>query len=171
MGSNDAQYRARGCERPRKGYLQCGRCTTTGDASGVRDDVSALIDIAKFEAAKAETEPFPFLVVEKFLHSSDFEGLVRDFPALSEPRNHNLEGLEFGPNFGRLLEELARPEWIRMLGEKLGVPDLPDLSYDISIRAHSEASDGNIHTDHRSKVVTALLYLNQEWPAAGGRPL
>lgn len=131
--------------------------------------MTELIDIANLEVAKAESEPFPFLVINNFLHHSGIDGIVRDFPSISEPRNHNLAGLEFGPNFGRLLDELARPEWIRMLGEKLGVPDLADLSCDISLRAHCEASDGNIHPDHRSKVVTALIYLNQEWPDPGGR--
>lgn len=131
--------------------------------------MSELIDIANLEMAKAETDPFPFLVIENFLHFSGIEGIVRDFPAISEPRNHNLIGLEYGPNFSQLLEELARPEWINMLGKKLGVPDLADLACDTSLRAHSEASDGNIHPDHRSKVVTALIYLNQEWSAPGGR--
>jgi len=128
-----------------------------------------LVDIANLEVAKAETDPFPFLVVEKFVHPSGLDGIARDFPAISEPRNHSLSGLDYGPTFAQLLEELARPEWIRMLGEKLGVPDLTDLSYDTSIRAHSEASDGNIHPDHWSKVVTALIYFNQEWSAPGGR--
>jgi hypothetical protein len=131
--------------------------------------MSELIDIANLDVAKAETDPFPFLVVEKFLDPSGIDGLVRDFPAISEPRNHSLAGLEYGPSFAQLLDELARPEWIRMLGEKLGVPELAELSCDISLRAHCEASDGNIHPDHRSKVVTALIYLNQEWSAPGGR--
>ena len=131
--------------------------------------MSDLVDIANLEVAKAETAPFPFLVVEKFLDPSGIEGLVRDFPAISEPRNHSLAGLEYGPSFAQLLEELARPEWIRILGEKLGVPDLAELSCNISLRAFGEASDGNIHPDHRSKVVTALIYLNQEWTATGGR--
>jgi len=125
--------------------------------------MSDLVDIANLEMAKAETEPFPFLVVEKFLDPSGIEGLVRDFPAISEPRNHSLAGLEYGPNFAQLLDELARPEWVRMLGEKLGVPNLGEFSCNISLRAYGEASDGNIHPDHRSKVVTALIYLNQEW--------
>jgi hypothetical protein len=131
--------------------------------------MSDLVDIANLEVAKAETDPFPFLVVEKFLDPSGIEGLVRDFPAISEPRNHSLAGLEYGPSFAQLLDELARPEWIRILGEKLGVPDLAELSCNISLRAHCEASDGHIHPDHRSKVVTALIYLNQEWTATGGR--
>jgi len=131
--------------------------------------VGELVDIANLEMAKAETDPFPFIAVEKFLDPSCIEEIVSDFPAISEPRNHSLAGLEYGPSFAQLLEELARPEWIRILGEKLGVPNLADLSCDTSIRAHCEASDGHIHPDHWSKVVTVLIYLNQEWPASGGR--
>lgn len=131
--------------------------------------MSALVDIASLQAAQAATDPFPFLVVEKFLHPFGIEGIVRDFPAISVPRNHNLAGLAYGPIFAQLLDELERPEFARTLGEKLGVPGLADLGFNSSIRAHSEASDGNIHPDHWTKVVTALIYLNPEWPARGGR--
>lgn len=132
-------------------------------------NVSELVNIASIQATEAETDPFPFVVVEKFLHPFGIDDIVRDFPAISEPRNHNLAGLEYGPSFAQLLDELERPEFARTLGEKLGVPDLADLNFDASIRAHSEASDGNIHPDHWTKVVTALIYLNPEWPARGGR--
>jgi len=151
------------------GAEMTGTRTRTRAEAEAGGNVSTLIDVANLEVAKAETEPFPFLVVEKFLHPSGLGSLVADFPAVSEPRNHSLEGLEYGPYFAKLLDEFARPEWIGILGEKLGVPDLANLSYDISIRAHCEASDGHIHTDHWSKVATALIYLNQEWPASGGR--
>jgi hypothetical protein len=39
----------------------------------------------------------------------------------------------------------------------------------IGIRGFSEPTDGNIHTDHRSKLVTLLIYFNREWPHEGGR--
>ena len=37
------------------------------------------------------------------------------------------------------------------------------------MRGRCERSDGNIHTDHWSKVVTVLIYPNEQWADAGGR--
>lgn len=111
----------------------------------------------------------PYLVVPEFLFLSTLGDVVRDFPRVTEPRNHSVGRLEYGQAFGELLEELADPEWIRILGEKLGVPDLAELPFNTTVRGFSQASDGHVHTDHWSKVVTALIYPNQEWTAEGGR--
>lgn len=138
-------------------------------AEGRTGIVSELIDIANLEAAKAESEPVTYLVVPKFLRPTALEGIVMDFPKVTEPRNHAIGKLDYGPIFAELLAELAEPDWIRMLGEKLGVPELPELPFTTSVRGYCEASDGNIHTDHWSKVVTVLIYPNQEWTAEGGR--
>lgn len=139
------------------------------DSRRKADETSPLIVIENLEAAKAETDPTPYLVVEKFLDPSTLGEITRDFPKVSEPRNHSLAKLDYGPAFEQLIDELAKPEWMRILGEKLGVPDLAELPFNVTIRGHCEASDGHIHTDHWSKVVTVLIYPNQEWTDAGGR--
>ena len=36
-------------------------------------------------------------------------------------------------------------------------------------RGFCEATDGQIHTDHRSKIVTLLIYFNADWPSPDGR--
>ncbi len=131
--------------------------------------VSRQIDIKRLEGAKAETEPIPHLVVPKFLSPESLEGIVSDFPKVTEPRNHAIGKLEYGPRFAGLLEELADPGWVRIVGEKLGVPNLHELPSNTTVRGLCEASDGNIHTDHWSKVVTVLIYPNLEWTAKGGR--
>ncbi|MCR9096643.1 MAG: 2OG-Fe(II) oxygenase [bacterium] len=131
--------------------------------------MSDLIDIPALEGAKAETEPVPYLVVPKFLRPEALEGISNDFPHVTEPRNHAVGKLEYGPVFAELLEQLAEEEWIRILGAKLGVEDLHELPSNTTVRGLSEASDGNIHTDHWSKVVTVLIYPNTEWTAEGGR--
>jgi Rps23 Pro-64 3,4-dihydroxylase Tpa1-like proline 4-hydroxylase len=47
--------------------------------------------------------------------------------------------------------------------------DLSDTEKTITVRRYSEMSDGNIHTDHWSKVITVLLYFNPEWHQEGGK--
>ena len=37
------------------------------------------------------------------------------------------------------------------------------------MRKYCESSDGNIHTDHRSKIITVLSYFNPDWGTDDGR--
>lgn len=131
--------------------------------------MSRQINVERLEAAKAETEPVPHLVVPGFLSPESLDGIISDFPRVAEPRNHAIGKFEHGPRFARLLEELADPGWVRIVGEKLGVPNLHELPCNTTVRGLSEASDGHVHTDHWSKVVTVLIYPNREWTAEGGR--
>jgi len=131
--------------------------------------MTGLLDLDRLADAKAESEPFHFLVVPNFLREEVLGDVIEDFPHVSGPRNHPVEGTEHGPAFTRLLEELDSAEFTRLLGAKLGVEELGDLPRNVTVRGYCERSDGHIHTDHWSKVVTALLYPNFEWTAAGGR--
>ena len=47
--------------------------------------------------------------------------------------------------------------------------DLSNRPMMITVRGYCQKKDGRIHTDMAAKVVTALLYLNDEWDAPGGR--
>jgi len=52
--------------------------------------------------------------------------------------------------------------------ETFGV-DLTGLPLMVTLRGRCRATDGKIHADSESKIVTALLYLNESWEAPGGR--
>ncbi len=131
--------------------------------------METLLDIDALEQAQPEHEPFPFMVVPGFLRPSALDAVIQAFPDVPGPRNHELNGLDYGPIFGQLLDELDQPEWVDVIGAKLGVPRLSTMPRNASIRGYCEASDGHIHTDHWSKLITVLLYPNHEWTADGGR--
>jgi Rps23 Pro-64 3,4-dihydroxylase Tpa1-like proline 4-hydroxylase len=38
-----------------------------------------------------------------------------------------------------------------------------------SLRGYTRAKDGQIHTDSKDKIITVLLYLNENWTQDGGR--
>jgi len=67
-----------------------------------------------------------------------------------------------------LLEELDSPEFEEHVARKFGV-DLIGAKKTITVRQFSEPSDGHIHTDHWSKIITSLVYFNPEWTQEGGR--
>jgi SM-20-related protein len=135
-----------------------------GEDAGTR-----LLDLDSLAAASARHDPFDFLTVAGLVRPEALEALNRDFPDARGPRNHEVGSLRYGPTFARLLEELGDPALARLLGQKLGVRDLAACPSNVTVRGFCQPSDGAIHTDHWSKVVTLLVYFNPDWPTEGGR--
>jgi hypothetical protein len=127
-----------------------------------------LFDFEAFNATPLVHDPFDYLIVPGFIRPEALDALNRDFPELDGPGNASAEQLRSGPAFEALLAELQSGEFATRMGAKFGV-DLSDCTASIAVRRYCEATDGNIHTDHRSKVITVLLYFNREWPHEGGR--
>ena len=69
--------------------------------------------------------------------------------------------------FAAFVEQLKGEEFRRAVEEKFGM-NLKGLKHLITVRGFAELADGNIHTDVPSKVVTALIYLNEKWDSTGG---
>jgi SM-20-related protein len=128
----------------------------------------SVLDLAAFDSAALVHDPFDYLVVPGFLKPEAIEAVNRDFPELEGPANFAPEELMYGPSFAELLRELSQPEIADRFGQKFGV-DLAASPTTITIRKYCELSDGDIHTDHWSKLITALIYFNPEWTHDGGR--
>jgi len=126
------------------------------------------LDIAKFRDTPLETEPFNYIVVPQFVLPEAMASVDADYPAIDKAGNFPLQGLTWGPGFEGFLEELRSEEFAQAITEKFGM-ELDGLDHLISIRALSHKTDGNIHTDAEAKVLTALVYMNGEWEAPGGR--
>jgi hypothetical protein len=128
----------------------------------------APLDYAALESVPLERDPFEFLVVQNFVAATALPGILTDFPRIAGPGNFAPESLSFGPAFGALLAELHSPQFAAHMGRKFGV-DLTDCEAKIGIRGFCEPTDGHIHTDHRSKIVTLLIYFNPDWSSPDGR--
>lgn len=59
------------------------------------------------------------------------------------------------------------PALARIIEQKFAV-SLEHALSNVSVRKFCEASDGNIHTDHWSKLITGLIYFNPEWSHESG---
>jgi len=127
-----------------------------------------MTDLDALDATPLQRDPFDFLVVPEFMRPDAVAAAIADYPDISDPGNHKLETLHYGPAFAALLDELESPALTERLGPKFGV-DLSAYSLTITIRRFCEQTDGHIHVDHRTKVVTMLVYLNEGWDAEGGR--
>jgi len=128
----------------------------------------SLIDLSAIKAADLQSDPFDFLVVPDCITSAPLAEINRDYPAIERPGNLSLEDLTVGGAFERLVGELEGPAFAAAVGEKFNV-DLAGSPTTITVRKFCEKSDGNIHTDHRSKVITVLFYFNKDWGGDAGR--
>jgi SM-20-related protein len=128
----------------------------------------SVLNLAALDRARLQRKPFDYLVVRDAITPETVEALNRDYPHIDKPANYAPEDLHYGPRFGELLKELDGPEFERSVAGKFGV-DLTGARKTITVRRYSEPSDGHIHTDHWSKIITLLVYFNPSWDQEGGR--
>jgi len=129
---------------------------------------SARLDLERFEATALQRAPFEFLIVPGFLKRESLPAIERDFPAIVSGGSFPASSLPCGPAFTDLLDELQGPEVTRAFEEKFAI-DLTGRPTMVTLRGQSREKDGAIHTDSRTKLVTALIYLNSAWESDGGR--
>ena len=136
------------------------------DSGAPADD--GILDFSALTATSLERDPFDYLVVPNFVPRSYLTAINADFPAISAPGNFPLEGLTYGAAFADLLTALQGPRLRAEIASKFEV-DLTALPQRMTVRRLSEPTDGNIHVDHRTKVITMLVYLNESWDARDGQ--
>lgn len=127
---------------------------------------ATLLDPARLLATDTirVTTPFAFLIARRQLPESAREELARDFPRWRSAGYFPHRARECGPSINRLVEEISSPAFADALGERLGFPGLGSYPLLVTLCRSLNHRHGTIHTDSRSKIVTALLYLNDNWP-------
>lgn len=127
-----------------------------------------LLDLDRLAAAERVREPFAYVVVPGFVRAERVAEVLGAFPAIRAPGSFPAERAGGGPAFRALIGELTSGETAAALGAALGL-SLAGAPTMATVRGRCRAEDGRIHTDSTAKLVSALLYLNPSWHAAGGR--
>ncbi len=127
-----------------------------------------LFDYARLADTDRVDEPFPHVLVENFVAVPAQAALIDDFPRITGPGNVEPGDVPQGPAFYRLILELESERFRDAIAMKFDI-DLSRTVPTIGVRAFAEPTDGRIHCDHRSKLITLLLYFNEEWDEEGGR--
>ncbi len=125
-----------------------------------------LLDAARLDRPDTvvHQQPFAFLVAREQLPDSARAALAADFPAYPSAGFFPHEAKDCGPSLNRLVDELTSPAFADAIGARLGLPDLGRHPTLVTICRALNKRHGTIHTDSRSKIVTALVYLNEDWP-------
>ncbi len=128
----------------------------------------SMINLEALRTAELNSDPFDFMVVPGFLPADTLATVNADYPAIDTAANHSLDNLSYGPAFAALMEEIQGREFAEVLGERFDM-DLASLPTTVTVRKFCERTDGNIHTDHKSKVITVLVYFNESWDHEDGQ--
>ncbi len=126
------------------------------------------IDYERINTAPLQTDPFDYLVVPDCIPPAPLTKINADYPLIDQPGNLSTEELTYGDEFASFLAEAQGPMLAKAIGEKFDL-ELETNPTTVTIRKFCERSDGNIHTDHRSKVITVLFYFNQDWTETTGQ--
>ena len=127
-----------------------------------------ILNLEALQNASLNSQPYPYFTVERSISDAAVKAVIADFPKTHDGGSYNLDDVKIGPEFDKFLKSLDTPEFRRILCDKFEV-DIMDLPMMITLRGHSRKKDGRIHTDSKTKVLTILIYLNEEWSAPTGK--
>jgi hypothetical protein len=130
-----------------------------------------MADYLRLEALRTTplvSEPFPHLVVPGFVSEAGLAEINADYPQIASPGSFPTDQLVFGKAFQALLDELESGRFRDAFERKFGI-DLSGRPTITTVRGRCDPSDGKIHTDSKTKIITVLIYMNPNWEQPGGR--
>jgi SM-20-related protein len=128
----------------------------------------SILNLDAVRAAPVSRSPYTYFLGNDVLNSDAVAEIRQDFPSIAKPGYLTVDEVALKGRFKALIDELESDEFSRILGEKFGI-DLVSCPRLTTIMKKSQPKYGSIHTDGPSKVMTLLVYMNDEWdaPAAG----
>jgi hypothetical protein len=128
-----------------------------------------LVNTDALHKAARSSEPYDYFLGQNFLNDNALDELRRDFPAIEKPGYLTVDEVQLKGKFKTLIDELESDELSAELSKVFG-KDLTQYPRLTTIMKKSQPKYGAIHTDGPSKVMTMLVYMNDEWDQGeGGR--
>ena len=125
------------------------------------------LNIDCLKKAERRSDPFDYVIVPGFLPPESLQEVVSDYPSL-KGGSYPLDSVEVPPAMQSLIDQLDGPEFEEAIEQKFGVT-LKGQPKMYSLRGYCRKTDGKIHTDSKDKIITVLLYLNENWSHDGGK--
>lgn len=126
------------------------------------------INLNALRDAQVTSMPFPFVIVPGFVQEIAHEAISADFPIVQHPGSFPLSTLEYGAAFQTFIDEIQGPDMIAAVSKKFEI-DLSHSPTTVTVRGISRKADGKIHSDSHTKLITALIYMNDSWESPKGR--
>jgi hypothetical protein len=126
----------------------------------------SVLNVEAVRQAPLSREPYSYFLGSGALKEEAIPDLRRDFPNITKPGYLTVEEVDLKGRFKTLIEEIESEEFTEELSRKFGM-DLHPYPRLTTIRKLSQAKDGRAHTDGPSKIMTLLIYMNDDWNAGG----
>ncbi|HZR71474.1 2OG-Fe(II) oxygenase [Bradyrhizobium sp.] len=128
-----------------------------------------MLKLDALRSTPVQHDPFEYLIVKNFVDGEKLKGVLADYPEVPGPGSHPPAGLKISGHFKELIDELLGPSFQHLVEEKFDV-DLANRPTMYTVRGFCRARDGKIHTDSKTKIITVLLYMNDDsWESSTGR--
>jgi hypothetical protein len=126
------------------------------------------LDWSAIERAGLVSEPFDHIVIPQVLEAGCAAAIPGEFPAIRSSGSFSLADAQPGPALMALIDDLMSD---RFRGEMARVfdLDLEDRPAVVTLRGQCSGRDGRIHIDSKSKVLSLLIYLNENWSGGEGQ--
>jgi SM-20-related protein len=118
--------------------------------------------------AKLNKEPFKYFVIKDFVNKNHVKDLSKEFPNIATSGSIPLSSLSYKAKFNEFIKELEGDEFREVMAKKFDI-DLSERPVMITARGMCKKGNGKIHIDSKGKVLTLLIYFNDEWDSEGGR--
>lgn len=125
------------------------------------------INLDAIRSASVSHDPYDFLLGSQLLRDDQVEALRAEFPAIEKPGYLTVDEVQLKGRFKTLIDELEGPELTEELSRRFG-RDLHAFPRLTTIMKKSQPKYGAIHTDGPSKVMTMLVYMNDDWGTSDG---
>jgi hypothetical protein len=127
-----------------------------------------MLNYEAIESMDVKTQPYPYAIVKNSIVIAELNKLLDDFPSIDHPGSIPLTAVEGGEAYDRLIDDLQSVRLSEIIEQKFSVPVVAQPRL-ITLRGQMREKDGRIHTDSKTKLITVLLYLNQDWQDPNGR--
>ncbi|MEQ8823771.1 MAG: 2OG-Fe(II) oxygenase [Filomicrobium sp.] len=126
------------------------------------------LNLDALRKAQMNNEPYSYTVVSGFLSSESLRAINETYPNIGKGGSYPLDSLNEHMIIKEVIDELDGPDFQHAIEDKFNV-DLAGRPKMYSLRGYCRPRDGTIHTDSKDKIITVLLYLNENWQQEGGR--
>ena len=128
----------------------------------------AHLEFDRLKTARVETQPYNYAIIPGILQNDSISRINATYPNIAKGGSYPIENLRSDMVIKDVIDELDGKIFEGMVEEKFGVA-LSGRPKMYSLRGHTRAKDGQIHTDSKDKIITVLLYLNENWKHTGGK--
>ncbi len=128
-----------------------------------------MLRLDALRATPVEHDPFDYVIVKNFIDREKLKQVLADYPDVPGPGSHPPAGLRIAGHFKELIDEMLAPAFRDVVEDKFDV-DLTNRPTMYTVRGFCRSRDGKIHTDSKTKIITVLLYMNDDsWESSTGR--